>query len=177
MKKISIHNLYLNLLQELHSCERQNIEVLPHLAEAASDESLRKIFNKHLEESREHLLRLDHILSCLYGGSGWKVCKVTLALVKAGEDLIIAEADKKVRDAGLICVAQRLAHIQIAMYGCLRAYASLIHRATDVRLLDLTLREEEEAERSLINFVTEPTHLHFKHHHAMAGERQRAMAM
>jgi ferritin-like metal-binding protein YciE len=177
MKKITIHKFYLNLLQELHSCERQTIKLLPLLAEAASEPALQKMFNKHLAESKEHLTRLEYILSCLYGGTGSKTCKVTSVLVKEGKELALAEANKKVRNAGLVCVAQRITHIQIAMYAYLRAYAAQIHRATDVRLLDLTLREEVEADRSLSDFVMEAVQLKFRRPLAIESERQYAAAM
>jgi len=177
MKKMTIHNLYLNLIQELHSCECQTIVALPNLAEASSDKLLQKMFNKHLLESQEHLWRLDHILSTMHKGGGHKVCKVTWGLLKEGEELIKSEADGKVRDAGLLCVAIRLEHNQIAMYGCLRAYAALIHRATDVRLLDLTLGEEKEAERSLSDIVIGKVNERVRQPATMATEGSFAEAM
>jgi ferritin-like metal-binding protein YciE len=149
MKFETIEDLYLDLLQNQHSSERQALTVLPKLAEAASNTMLRKTLVKHHEESKEQLERLDHILSGLLKGSGGAVCQTTASLVQQAEDLVGAEADEKVRDMGLICIAQTIEHHEIAMYGCLRAFASLIERGPDVRLLDASLREEKEADRWL----------------------------
>lgn len=149
MKFETVEDLYLHLLQNLHSSERQALKSLPKLADAASNTMLQNTLVKHFEESKEQLERLDHILSGLLKGSGGVVCQTTASLIQESEDLLEAEADEKVRDMGLICVAQKIEHHEIAMYGCLRAFASLIDRGPDVRLLDASLREEKEADRWL----------------------------
>jgi ferritin-like metal-binding protein YciE len=53
------------------------------------------------------------------------------------------------RDAGLISAAQRVEHYEIAGYGCVRTYASLLGYDDAVKLLEQTLEEEKETDQKL----------------------------
>lgn len=149
MKIMTLADLYLDQLQDMHSSERQIIKGLPKMAKAADNAELKSAFNKHLAETKEQLTRLDRILKDLGEGPGRKVCEATVGLIEEGVGMIEAEADEEVRDAGLICAAQKIEHYEIASYGCLRTFASLLGRDADVKLLDKTLNEEKSADQSL----------------------------
>lgn len=149
MKIMTLADLYLDQLQDMHSSERQIIKALPKMAKAASHPELKGAFNNHLEETKEQLERLNRILNGLGEGPGRKVCEATVGLVEEGAGMIEADADEEVRDAGLICAAQKLEHYEIASYGCLRTFASLLGRNADAKLLDKTLNEEKKADVSL----------------------------
>ena len=149
MKIMTLKDLYLDQLQDMHSAERQIIKALPKMAKSASHPELKAAFTDHLAETRTQLDRLDRILTGLEEGPGRKVCAATAGLVKEGAELIDAEADEDVRDAGLICAAQKVEHYEIASYGCLRTFATLLGRPQDAKLLDATLNEEKNADVSL----------------------------
>jgi ferritin-like metal-binding protein YciE len=63
--------------------------------------------------------------------------------------MIEEEADPEVKDAGLISAAQRVEHYEIAGYGTVRTYAELLGDKEGVKLLETTLREEEETDKEL----------------------------
>jgi ferritin-like metal-binding protein YciE len=149
MKILTFAHLYLDQLQDMHSCERQLIKALPKMVKAATHPELKAAFSAHLLETREQLDRLNRILTSLDEGSGRKVCEATVGLVKEGSELTSADADEEVRDAGLICAAQKIEHYEIATYGCLRAFATLQGRHSDVRLLEKSLNEEKTCDQSL----------------------------
>lgn len=159
MKIMTLAALYLDQIQDMHSCERQNIRALPKMAKAASHLQLKAAFKKHLAETKVHLERLDHILNDLGKGPGRKVCEATVGLIEEGADLIAADADEEVRDAGLICAAQKLEHYEIASYGCLRTLAFQLGRTEDVKLLFKTLNEEKTTDQALtalaVNLINE----------------------
>ena len=52
-------------------------------------------------------------------------------------------------NAGLIAAAQRVEHYEIAGYGCVRRYASLLGETSAVPLLEETLAEEKGADEKL----------------------------
>lgn len=153
MKIRTLTDLYLDQLQDMHSCELQIIEALPKMVESAHHLELKAAFNKHLHETREQLVRLNGILSDMGKGPGQKVCSATRGLVEEGTTLIDADADEDVRDAGLICAAQKIEHYEIASYGCLRAFASLLDRSEDVEILEKTLNEEKTTDQSLTDLA------------------------
>lgn len=149
MKIMTLADLYLDQLQDMHSSERQIIKALPKMMKAANHKELKAAFEKHLSETKEQLMRLDRILKDLGKTSGRKVCEATKGLIEEGEGIIEADADEEVRDAGLICAAQKVEHYEIASYGCLRTFAGLLGRDADVKLLDTTLNEEKTTDQSL----------------------------
>ncbi len=70
-------------------------------------------------------------------------------ILKEGEDLLDEEGPGAVIDAGLIAAAQRVEHYEIAAYGCIRSYASLLGLSDVAQLVEQSLEEEEAADRLL----------------------------
>lgn len=153
MKIKTMADLYLDQLQDMHSSERQIIKALPKMAKAANHKKLKAAFTKHLEETEKQLERLNSILDDLGKGPGRKVCEATKGLVEEGAGMIEADADEEVRDAGLICAAQKVEHYEIASYGCLCAFGTLMGRDADVKLLEKTLNEEKTTDQSLTDLA------------------------
>lgn len=153
MKIKTLDDLYLDQLQDMHSSERQIIKALPKMAKAANHKDLKAGFNKHLTETKEQLKRLDRILKDLGKGPGRKVCEATKGLVEEGSGIVEADADEEVRDAGLICAAQKIEHYEIASYGCLCAFASQLGRDADIKLLEKTLDEEKNTDQKLTDLA------------------------
>lgn len=149
MKIMTLEDLYLDQIQDMHSCERQLIKALPKMVKAASHPELKAAFASHLVETKGQLDRLDRILSDLGKSPGRKVCEATVGLVEEGAEMIAEGADPEVRDVGLICAAQKIEHYEIASYGCLRTFATQLGRNSDVKLLDKTLNQEKTADQSL----------------------------
>jgi ferritin-like metal-binding protein YciE len=149
MKIKTITDLYLDQLQAMHSTERQLIAALPTMYRAASHPQLKAIFEAHLEETKEHLHRLNRILDDLGEFAGKRPCLATQGLIEQTSILIQSGAAEEVRDAALICAAQKIEHHEIASYGCLSSYANLLSRRPDVRLLDRSLKQERQADEDL----------------------------
>lgn len=153
MKIMTLADLYLNQLQDMHSSERQIIKALPMMAKAANHKKLKTSLTTHLEETRKQLDRLNIILDDMGKGPGRKICEATKGLVEEGAGMIDADADEEVRDAALICAAQKVEHYEIASYGCLCAFAKLLGRDADVKLLEMTLEEEKSTDQSLTDLA------------------------
>jgi ferritin-like metal-binding protein YciE len=149
MKVTSIADLYLDQLQDSHHSERQIVKALPKMVKAASHADLKKAFTDHLDETKKQLERLDLILADLGKSAGRKVCEATVGLIKEGAGFIESTEEGDVRDAGLICAAQKIEHYEIACYGCLRTLAALLGRQSDVKRLDKSLAEEKHADVAL----------------------------
>jgi len=54
-----------------------------------------------------------------------------------------------VKDAAIIAAAQRVEHYEMAVYGTARTYATLLNDSDSAALLEQTLEEEKEADRTL----------------------------
>ena len=141
--------LYLDQIRDLYSAETQIVEALPKLIEAASHDQLRAGFQHHLDQTQEHVRRLEQIASRLQEDADGKTCHGMKGLLKEGKETMKERADSDVLDAALIADAQRVEHYEIAAYGCARTYAEALDRMEDARLLQQTLDEEAETDRVL----------------------------
>jgi ferritin-like metal-binding protein YciE len=149
MKLESMSDLYIAELQDTYNAERQLLKALPKLAKAAQTSELKQTIQEHLEVTQNHVTRLEKILTDLNERPGGEVCEAMQGLVAEGEELIEADGEDAVRDAGLIVAAQKVEHYEIAAYGSLRQFAHLLNRENDVGLLEATLEEEKQADKKL----------------------------
>ncbi len=154
MKLAKLEDLYVDQIRDMHNAEKQLVRALPVMAKSATNSDLAVAITDHLEETRGHIERLERILQGLEKPSGRKVCKAMQGLIEEGKELLDAEGSEDVLDVGIIMAAQKVEHYEIASYGCLRTYASLLSREEDVRLLEETLDEEKAADEALTTLAT-----------------------
>lgn len=149
MSLMTLKDLYLEQLRDLYDAEQQLVQTLPRMETAATHEELKKGFREHLDQTREHVRRLDEIFRELGEGSGGEVCKAMLGLVQEGNDVMEEQAEPHVRDAALIAVAQRVEHYEMAGYGAVRTYARHLYYENHARMLQQTLDEEGATDKKL----------------------------
>jgi ferritin-like metal-binding protein YciE len=149
MKMETLRELYIEELKDLYSAETQITKALPKLAETATNSALRQAFESHLEETRNHVTRLEQIFKGLDESPKGKTCEGMKGLLKEGDEMGGEDGDADVIDAGLISAAQRVEHYEIAAYGSVRTYAELLGEKEAVRLLSETLEEEKTADTKL----------------------------
>jgi len=149
MKLTTLEDLLHHELKDLYSAENQLIKALPKMAQSATNPDLRSGFEKHLEQTREHVGRLETIAEKIGKKLGGHKCVAMEGLVEEGSELIHEEADDTVRDAGLIGAAQRVEHYEIAGYGTARTLAETLGHDEVAALLQRTLDEEKETDRLL----------------------------
>jgi ferritin-like metal-binding protein YciE len=149
MQNNTLRELYVEELRDIYDAEKQLIKALPKMAEAASSEELRSGFEEHLEQTKGHAQRLEQIFSALGEKPTGKKCKGMQGLVSEGSEVIDEDFDDDVKDAALISAAQRVEHYEIAAYGTVRTYASILDEQDAVSLLEKTLEEEKETDQKL----------------------------
>ncbi|HZZ20447.1 MAG TPA: ferritin-like domain-containing protein [Opitutaceae bacterium] len=150
MSKIkNLEELLVDELKDLYSAETQLIKALPKMAEAASSPELSKAFQDHLQQTRGHAERLVQALGLLGESEGGKTCHAMKGLIDEGSEAVKVDAPDSVRDADLIGAAQRVEHYEMAAYGCARAFALKLGKNDIADLLQLTLREEGDANKKL----------------------------
>jgi ferritin-like metal-binding protein YciE len=145
----NLRDLYLNELRDLYSAEKQLIDALPKMAEAATAPELKQAFASHLAETRTQAQRLEQIFHALGEKPTGETCAAMKGLISEGEDYVKAGGDDSVRDAGLIGAAQRVEHYEMAGYGTARALARHLGEAAAAEALGTTLEEEAAADKKL----------------------------
>src|SRR5262245_33070295 len=101
MKLNSLEDLLHHELKDLYSAETQLVKALPKMAEAATHEDLKGGFEEHLEQTKQHVTRLEEIGKILDIKLTGHTCKAMKGLIAEGSDLIDEDAENSVRDAGL----------------------------------------------------------------------------
>jgi len=136
-------------LKDLYSAENQIIKALPKMAKAASSPELRRAFERHLEETRRQVERLDQIGEELEMKMTGKKCKGMEGLIAEGKELMEEDLDEDALDAGLIGAAQKVEHYEIAAYGTARTHAEMLGYRRIAKLLQQTLNEEGATDKKL----------------------------
>lgn len=149
MQLNTLKDLYIHELKDLYSAEKQILQALPKMVKAATNEQLAGGFKEHLEQTKEHAVRLEKILSGHNQTTRGPKCKGMEGVLAEGAEIIEEEGDDEVRDAGLISAAQRVEHYEMAGYGSARTYAELVGDSEGAQLLQTTLEEEGATDKKL----------------------------
>lgn len=132
-------------LGDIYDAEQQLIKALPKMAQAASSPELKEAVEAHLRETEQQVERLKGIFETLGVPAKSKPCRAMQGL--------IAEAEQGIKehdgDAALIALAQKIEHYEIATYGTLRSWASLLEEEDIADLLADTLDEEKSCDEQL----------------------------
>jgi ferritin-like metal-binding protein YciE len=144
-----LEELLVDELKDLYSAENQIVKALPKMAKAAGSTDLRRAFERHLEETKRQVERLDQIGEQLDIRLTGKKCKGMAGLIEEGNELIAEDLEQDALDAGLIGAAQKVEHYEIAAYGTARAHAEMLGYSKVARLLQQTLNEEGATDKKL----------------------------
>ena len=144
-----LEELLVDELKDLYSAENQIIKALPRMAKAATSPELRRAFERHLEETRRQVERLDQIGEELEMKMTGKKCKGMEGLIAEGKELMEEDLEEDALDAGLIGAAQKVEHYEIAAYGTARTHAEMLGFRKVAKLLQQTLNEEGATDKKL----------------------------
>jgi ferritin-like metal-binding protein YciE len=136
-------------LKDLYSAENQIIKALPRMAKAATSPELKRAFERHLEETRRQVERLEAIGEELELKLTGKKCVGMEGLIEEGKELMGEIDDEDALDAGLIGAAQKVEHYEIAAYGTARTHAEMLGYRKIAKLLQQTLNEEGMTDKKL----------------------------
>ena len=154
MKLQTLDDVLNEQLADLYSAENQLVQAMPKVASAASTPELKSAFEHHLEETKEHVRRLEEAFSELGTEIPDHHCAGMEGLLKEGEDIVSADGDQTAKDAALIAAAQRVEHYEIAAYGTARTLADHLGHDSVKLLLNETLNEESTADAHLTHVAT-----------------------
>jgi ferritin-like metal-binding protein YciE len=145
----SLESLMQDELKDIYDAEKQLTKALPKMARKASNEELRSGFEEHLRQTEQHMERLEQIFDQMGMPARGKPCKGMKNLIAEGDEMMREAEDDDVRDALMIAAAQKIEHYEIATYGTLRTWATLLRKNDIARLLEDTLEEEKETDQRL----------------------------
>ncbi len=141
--------LFEDELKDIYWAEKALTKALPKMIKKVTSPELAEAITNHLEETNEHVTRLEQVFESIGEKVQSKKCEAMSGLLKEADELMTDTDEGGMRDAAIIAAAQKVEHYEIATYGTLRAWAELLGLDKAVELLGATLQEEKNADEKL----------------------------
>jgi ferritin-like metal-binding protein YciE len=149
----TMNDLFIHQLQDIYYAEKRIVGALPKMIDKATSSDLRQGFEQHLDETKEHVQRLEKVFQ-MHGAEAKAVtCPAIDGIIDEAEDVAGDVADKAVLDAALIAAAQAVEHYEISRYGSLIAWAKQLGRDDCAQVLQQTLEEEKTTDKKLTSLA------------------------
>jgi|SRR5690606_27815684 len=149
-KESKFQKLFVDEIKDIYWAEKHLVKALPKMSKGATSSNLASAIDKHLEETKVHVSRLEEVFEILGLKPQAKKCDAMDGLIKEAESILEdTDADTMVRDAGIIIASQKVEHYEIASYGTLVAFAKKMGLKDAASILSKTLNEEKATDTGL----------------------------
>lgn len=145
----TLEDAFYDELCDIYHAEKQLVRALPKMAKKASSEDLKAAFEAHLEETEEHVARVEAAFEDTGKAPKAKKCEAMEGLIAEAKSMMEEEAEPEVMDAILIGCAQKVEHYEIATYGTLCTWAELLGYKNAKKNLGANHGEEEKCDQKL----------------------------
>jgi ferritin-like metal-binding protein YciE len=149
VNKETLQKLFVEIIRDIYDAEKQLVRALPKLAKAAESEELSEAIRSHLEETQNHVSRLEEVFGLVGVPAKGKPCKGMKGLIEEGSEAVQEQEKGALRDLAIIAGAQKVEHYEISAYGTARTLAEQLSINQAVELLEQTEGEEKEADEKL----------------------------
>jgi len=141
-------------LQDVYSAEKQLVKAIPKMAKKATCEQLIAAFEKHLEQTKVQVERVEKAFEDTGKPAKAKTCEAMKGLITEAESMMEEDAVPEVMDAILIALAQKVEHYEIATYGTLCTWADQLGYTNAKKYLGQNMDEEEKTDKALTMLST-----------------------
>ena len=145
----SLDALYTHMLRDIYYAENKIMKSLPALIDKSHDSKLKKGLSEHLEQTRNHVARLEKVFGQIGAKAEAVDCPAIDGIIKEADDVVAETGDPDTRDAAIIAAAQAVEHYEMTRYGTLISWAKRLGRKDSAAILAETLAEEKEADDKL----------------------------
>ena len=145
----NLDNLLVEELKDILGAERQILEALPKMIDAATADDLKSALRDHLDKTRHHIERVERAFEMLGEEAEAKTCKGMAGVLQEGAEVLKKAMPDAIRDAAIIGASQRVEHYEMAAYGVVRSFAKQLGRMDVAQMLQANLDEEGDADRLL----------------------------
>lgn len=150
-----LRKLLTDQLKDMYWVEKELTKSIPKLINKATSPDLKNVLKEHLHTTETQVQRVKEIFGVLGEKPSAKKCVAMEGLIKEADEITTSLDEGSVRDAGIICAAQKIEHYEIATYGCLSTYAEILNEMEATDLLEEILQEEKDADKTLTQVAQE----------------------
>ncbi|ENJ0026980.1 ferritin-like domain-containing protein [Escherichia coli] len=150
----SVEDIFIHLLSDTYSAEKQLTKALSKLSRSAYSDKLTAAFQSHIDETHGQIERIDQVVDSEDGLKLKRIkCAAMEGLIEEANEVIESTDKNEVRDAALIAAAQKVEHYEIASYGTLVTLAEQLGYKKAAKLLKETLEEEKATDVKLTDLA------------------------
>ena len=145
-----LQEFFTGCIKDIYWAEKALTKALPKMHKAATTDELKNAIGEHLEQTKEHVVRLEKVFELMGEKPVAKKCDAMEGLLKEGDSIVEeTEEGTMTRDTGIIMAAQKVEHYEIATYGGLVQLATVLGMEDAAGILAETLQEEKDADANL----------------------------
>lgn len=144
-----LKTLFLDELADRLDAEKRLVLAMPGMVKAATCKHLQKLIQAHLKETMGHVKKVEKVFKAFGEKVTVKKCEATIGLLKEGHEIAREYRGSVAINAAIISVAQKAEHYEIASYGCLHEWATVLGNPAAATILKEILGEEEAANQAL----------------------------
>lgn len=145
----SLDDLFIHTLKDIYYAEKQIVKSLPKMSKKATSPELKAAFDAHLEETKDHVTRLESVFEGLGKKASAEKCDAIEGILDEAKGLMDEVEDSETLDAAMLAAAQAVEHYEIARYGTLIAWAETLGHKDAAKTLKETLAQEKAADEKL----------------------------
>ncbi len=154
VEEMALDDLLVTKLKSLYDVESQLVKALPKMAKKATDEDLRRGFERHAKQTQEHGARLERAFAELEVRPQKLACEGIRGIIADAEWVMKNVKGDAALDAALVAAGQYAEHYEIAGYESAVAWARLLDLGEVADLLQETLDEERETSDELTELAS-----------------------
>src|SRR5581483_699624 len=94
----SLEALLLHEVQDLYSAEKQLVKALPKVVKSASAPNLRSAIEQHLQQTEEHVSRLEQVFQLLGAEATESTCKGMKGIISETNQILKEDGSPETRD-------------------------------------------------------------------------------
>jgi ferritin-like metal-binding protein YciE len=155
MAEKTLDDLFHDTLKDIYYAEKHILKGLKKMMKGAESEELRASFQQHYDETEGQIDRLEQVFEMIGKRPRGKTCEAINGILDEGEEILGDYKGTAALDAGLISAAQAVEHYEIARYGTLKRWATMLGLKDAAKLLDQTLQEEYATDEKLTKAADE----------------------
>jgi len=145
----TLEDLFLILMQDTYSAEKQVHRALGKMERAADSERLAAALDAHRSETEGQIERLQEIFELLGKPARGKPCEVMQSMLDEADDILQEFKGIEALDAWLIAAQQAVEHYEITRLGTLKSWAEELGLSQAVPLLGQSPEEERKTDALL----------------------------
>src|SRR4029077_10395243 len=108
----TMNDLFVHTLRDIYYAEKQIVKALPSMVDKATDDELKQDFSDHLDETRNHVTRLEEVFQIMDETAKTVQCPAIDGILKEANEIAGDVEDTDVLDAALIMAAQAVEHYE-----------------------------------------------------------------